>query len=405
MTFYLSQNFRSYGVFIPACAFLFVLEGCSPSASYTKGGAGGVAEPQTLYVPPNVPPNAPPIITKIMTVAGNGTSGFSGDGGQATGAQLSSPASAAVDASGNLYIADTSNNRIRKVVAATGVITTIAGTGGAAYSGDGGQGMAAQIPSPNSVILDGSGNIYVAVSIPSSGYGIIRKLTTSTGVITMISNQNIQWFGFTTGIAMGGDGNLYVSADKQNRVFRTSTSFTNNSSLGTESVTLVAGDYSSGGFSGDGAQGAVALLNNPGGVALDASGNTYIADTGNNRIRKVTASTGIITTIAGIGTAAFGGDGGQATAAQLNQPAGVALDSTGNIYIADTGNNSIRKVAAATGVITTIAGTGSAVGAYSGDGGPATAAQLNNPNTVTVDGSGNIYVTDVGNHSIRKIYH
>ena len=216
----------------------------------------------------------------------------------------------AVDASGNLYIADTGNNRIRKV-SATGIITTVAGNGSAGYSGDGGPATSAQLDGPEGVAVDGSGNLYIADTCNNR----IRKVS-ATGIITTVA----------------GNG--------------------------------------SAGYSGDGGPATSAQLSLPAGVAVDGSGNLYIADSGNNRIRKVSA-TGIITTVAGNGSPGYSGDGGPATSAQLNQPAGVAVDASGNLYIADSSNNRIRKVSA-TGIITTVAGNG--FDGYSGDGGPATSA-------------------------------
>ena len=330
----------------------------------------------------------------ITTVAGTGSYGFSGDGGQATAAQLFFPESVAVDGSGNLYIVDTSNRRIRKVDTA-GTITTFAGTGTNGFSGDGGQATAAQLNRPRGAAADGSGNLYIADQYNRR----IRKVDTA-GTITTFVGVGTGGFGGDGGPATGallyfprvtvdGSGNLYIADASNHRVRKVDTAGT---------ITTVAGTGTSG-TSGDGGPATEAQLNLPSGVAVDGSGNLYIADTSNHRIRKVDSS-GIITTFAGTGTAGFSGDDGSATAAQLSSPRGVAVDGSGNLYIADNSNHRIRKVDTA-GMITTVAGTGTA--GFSGDGGSATAAQLNSPISVAVDGSGNVFITDSNNHRVRKV--
>ena len=215
---------------------------------------------------------------------------YAGDGGTATSVELFSPLGVTVDASGNIYIADSGNNRIRKVTASTGIITTVAGNGTGGYSGDSGVATRAELNSPSGVAVDASGNIYIV----DSGNNRIRKVTASTGVIT----------------TMAGNG--------------------------------------TGGYSGDNGVATSAELNSPYGVAVDASGNIYIADTNNLVIRTVTASTGIITTVAGNGTAGSSGDGGAATSAELSYPTAVVVDSPGNVYIADYNNNKVRTVGSIT---------------------------------------------------------
>jgi uncharacterized protein (TIGR03437 family) len=294
-------------------------------------------------------------------VAGNGTAGFSGDNGPATSAELANPSAVAVDSAGNLYIADTFNNRIRKV--SNGGITTVAGTGPSGgqvvggFSGDNGPATNAHLQGPGGVAVDSAGNLYIA----DTANNRIRKIT--GGVITTVA----------------GNGTYDVSSN----------------SLGDNGPATSAGLYF------------------PSGVAVDAAGNVYIADTGSNHIRKV--SNGVITTVAGSwpcafdlfscgGRFAFGGDGGPATSAELAYPDAVAVDSAGNLYIADTLNNRIRKVS--NGVITTVAGTGPSgghVGGFGGDNGPATSAQLNFPSGVAVDAAGNVYIADTGNWRIRVL--
>ncbi|MFL6451826.1 MAG: Ig-like domain repeat protein [Bryobacteraceae bacterium] len=348
----------------------------------------------------------------ITTVAGDGSSGYGGDGGPATSASLSYLSSVAVDGSGNIYIADTSNNRIRKVSADTGVITTVAGNGSYGDSGDGGPATSASLIYPRGVAVDGSGNIYIAVNAlctrgGCSGSNRIRKVSADTGVITTVAGNGTYGFNgdggpatsaslsYVYGVAVDGSGNIYIADTGNSRIRKVS--------AGTGVITTVAGKGSYE-YSGDGGPATSASLSYLSGVAVDGSGNIYIADTGNGRIRKVSADTGVIITVAGNGSygdSGDGGDGGPATIASLTDPSSVAVDGSGNIYIADTGNGRIRKVSADTGVIITVAGNGSY--GYSGDGGPATSASLIYPRGVAVDGSGNIYIADTENHRIRKV--
>ncbi len=333
----------------------------------------------------------------IETVAGNGAPGYSGDGGPAAAAQIDNSYGVAADGAGNLYIADTSNHRIRKVDASTGNISTIAGTGTGGYGGDGGLATAAQLDNPYGVTPDASGNLHIADTLNHR----IRKVDASTGNISTIAGTGTGGYGgdgglataaqlnYPSGAALDASGNLYIADTFNDRIRKVDTA---------GMITTVAGTGTNG-DSGDGGPATAAQLNQPSGVAVDGAGNLYIADAPNHRIRKVDAA-GVITTIAGTGSGGFSGDGGAATAARLNQPASVALDGSGNIYIADWFNHRVRKVDAA-GVITTIAGTGS--GGFSGDGGAATAARLNQPASVALDGSGSLYISDRVNQRVRKV--
>jgi PKD repeat protein len=326
----------------------------------------------------------------ITTIAGVGTIGFSGDGGQATSAQLNRPRGVAIDAQGNVYVANEGAHRVRKV--SSGVITTVAGTGVLGYSGDGGQATSAQLNGPVGVAVDGQGNIYIA----DRDNNRIRKV--SAGIISTVAGNGTAGYsgdgGQATsaqinspyGIAVDAQGNLYIADYGNNRVRKVSGGI-----ISTIAGTGVAG------YSGDGGQATSAQLKGPLGVTVDAQGNLYIADYLNYRVRKV--SGGVISTIAGIGTAGFSGDGGQATSAQLNAPADVAVDAAGNLYIADWSNNRIRAVSG--GTITTVAGNATA--GFAGDGGQASSAQLNNPFGVAVDGQGSVYVSDSLNQRLRKI--
>ena len=323
----------------------------------------------------------------ITTVAGNGTQGSSGDNGPATSAQLNYPGGIAVDSAGNLYIADSGNERIRKV--SNGVITTVAGNGAAGFSGDSGPAISARLSSPIGVAVDSAGNLYV------DDYNNQRIRKVANGVITTVAGNGTQ--GFTgdngpatsaqvtpTGVASDSAGNLYIADQLNGRIRKVANTV----------ITTVAG----GGFAlGDNGQSTSGELDRPEGVAVDSAGSLYIADAYNNRIRKV--ANGVITTVAGNGMDGFGGDNGPATSATLSGPGGVAVDSAGNLYISDGGNSRIRKVA--NGVITTVAGNGKY--GFSGDNGPATAAQLNGPGGIAVDSASNLYIADANNGRIRKV--
>ena len=346
----------------------------------------------------------PAAVPTIETVAGTGTAGAGGDGAAAVAAQINSPQDVAVDGSGNLYIADSNNDRVRKVDAA-GVITTVAGTGIEGYGGDGGPAASAQLDTPRGVAVDGLGNLYIA----DSGNHRVRKVD-AAGVITTVAGTT-RGFSGDGGpaasaqlnqpfrVAADGVGQLYIADTFNYRIRKVD-------SAGV--ITSVAGMGSGAGYSGDGGQATSASISLVrGGVALDGLGNLYIADSGNRLVRKVDAA-GVITTVAGMVARGFSGDGGPAVSAQMRAPRGVAADGLGNLYIADTWNNRIRKVDAA-GVITTVAGTGPTViagvspGEYGGDGGAATAARLHHPRGLALDGSGNLYIADSSNHRIRKV--
>ena len=332
----------------------------------------------------------------ISTVAGNGTSGFSGDGGPATSAELCGPYNVAVDTAGNLFIADVGNLRIRKVTPG-GVISTVAGNGTQGFSGDGGPATSAQFYRPFGVAVDTVGNLFIADPYT----GRIRKVTPD-GVISTVAGNGTDGFGGDGGQAISASlampssvtvdtaGNLFI-ADQYNERIRKVTPG------GVISTVAGNGTY---GFSGDGGPGTSAQLDSPAGVAMDVAGNQYIADGGNYRIRKVTSG-GVISTVAGNGTQGFSGDGGQATSAQINNGSGgEAEDTAGNLFIADDGNNRIRKVTPG-GVISTVAGNGTP--GFSGDGGPATSAQLAGPWGVAVDMAGNLFIAERYNNCIRKV--
>jgi len=334
----------------------------------------------------------------ISTVAGNGTAGFGGDGGAAASALLAYPRGLAPDGAGNLYIADTSNNRIRKVTS-EGIISTVAGTGVNGFGGDSGMASSALLANPVAVALDETGNLYIT----DAGNYRVRKVTPA-GIISTVAGDGEGYYFYyygcyatstslcnPAGIEVDAAGNLFIADSGNNRIRRVTPA---------GNATTVAGaDRGVSGFSGDGGLATSALLSYPVDMTFDASGNLYIADSGNNRIRKVTPD-GVISTVAGNGASHFSGDGGLSTSARLFNPIGVATDTAGNVYIADTENSRIRKVTP-DGVISTVAGNGTF--GFGGDNGLATSALLSNPLAVAVDTAGNLYIADPGNRRIRKV--
>ena len=326
----------------------------------------------------------------ITTIAGSGGYKYAGDGGPATMAQFD-PAGIAVDSAGNLYIADSSNSRIRKITAATGVISTVAGNGVYGLGGDGGPATAAMLAHPTFVSIDAAGNLYIADTCGAR----VRKVAVD-GTISTVAGAPVGDGGPATSaflnrpdaVAVDASGALYIADAQHHRIRRVPPA-------GTISTFAGRGLH---GFDEGGGQASQALLDSPAGVAVDATGNLYIADSDNYRIRKVTPA-GIISTFAGTGTRGLAGDGGPATAAQIGEPTSVAVDVAGNVYFTDITANRIRKVTPS-GTISTIAGNGNRT--FAGDGGPATLAQLH-PFDIALDRAGNLYVADRNNHRIRKI--
>ncbi|MCX6043672.1 MAG: tandem-95 repeat protein [Chloroflexi bacterium] len=338
-------------ILVFVCAASLFFSACTPAPSDPITTiAGGFSDPLGVAVDSSgnvyIADSGNHLIRKVdasgnsSTFAGNHTSGYSGDGGAAISAELSNPSGVAVDSLDNVYIADTGNHVVR-MVDGSGNITTTVGTGTAGYSGDGGAAISAELSNPSGVALDSLDNLYIA----DTGNHVIRMMDGSGNITTMVG----------TGTA---------------------------------------------GYSGDGALAINAQLDSPHGVALDNGDNLYIADTLNHVIRTVDSS-GNITTTVGMGTAGKSGDGDLALNAQLDNPYGVAVDSLDNIYVADAGNQRIRKIDPTDESISTFAGTGAA--GYSGDGGNATSAELNNPRGVAIDSLGNVYIADTSNQVARKV--
>ena len=336
----------------------------------------------------------------IIAIAGS-TSGFSGDGGPALSAQLFSPEGVAVDSSGTVYIADYVNSRIRTV--SQGTISELAGADHS--QGDGGKANAALLYFPQHLAWDSKGNLYIA----DTRNNRIRKVTQDGTISTVAGNGSYTVSGdggpaLSAGInqpqavAIDNSGNIFIVTENQVRMVDSS-----------GDISTIVNTANKAGFTGDGGPAAQAELNVPQGITVDSAGNLYLADTYNHRIRKV--SGGTISTVAGSGptysgsspsTGSFGGDGGLATAANLSFPYDLAFDSSGDLLIVDAKNFVIRSVNSKTGIITTVAGTPTKNG-FGGDLGPATSAMLSNPVGITADQSGNFYISDATNYVVRVV--
>lgn len=355
----------------------------------------------------------------ITTIAGNtsGTPGFSGDGIKAVNAEFNEPIALAFDSAGNLYVADSANERIRKISAPppSGTISTVAGNGTAQWAGDGAAAVNASLNAPYGILVDPAGNLYIA----DTANDVVRMVTASNHYINTIAgvNGNYGYFqnqdggqaiyaylDLPVGLAMDKAGNLYVadSGESENRIRIVSTP-------AVSGVSAIINTFAGNGwltFQGDGGPATAASVFEPHGLSMDAAGNLYVADSDNHCIRKITPG-GIISTVAGVGgQAGFNGDG-LATKSLLNHPWAVVANAEGDLFISDYNNNRIRMVTAATGQMTTLAGGGGnpvgILSGYYGDGGISTNALLNHPTGMALDANGNLYIADTDNNAIRML--
>jgi sugar lactone lactonase YvrE len=339
----------------------------------------------------------------IVTIAGTSVAGYSGDGGPAQYAALNHPEIMVFDSNGNMYVSESGDNRVRKIDT-NGNITTVAGNGSPGFSGDTGAATLAQLSYPIGLALDGNNNLYIVDQANQR----VRKVALGTGVITTVAGNGTRGFSADNvpaisselnnphSIASDSAGNLYIADQTNNRVRKVSAAGTITTVAGTG---VQAGSGVGAGI-GDGGLATSALLNAPGGIALDSTGTmVYVAEQNGHRVRQFMIG-GNITTFAGTGFANFSGDGTAATAAALSSPLGLSLDAANNLYISDRGNQRIRLVSG--GTINTVAGTNAA--GFAGDGGLATSAVLLNPVQAVEDPSNpsQFYITDWGNHRIRK---
>ena len=338
------------------------------------------------------------LLPQINHVAGDGAAAYAGDGVGANVAAINLPQGVAVDGGENIYIADTANNRVRRIDAITGLISTVAGSGLQGYTGDGALATNAELNLPEAVAVDSYGNLWIA----DTGNSAIRKVSVSTGYISTVAGNGTAGYAGDAGLAtaarlnlpaaevVDASGNLYIVDTANNRIRRVDHT--------TQIITTYAGNGSTI-YNGDGIPATLASLSAPKGAILDAFGDLFVSDTGHNLVREIIG--GNINIVAGVaGFSGYNGDGGSATTAWLNVPTGLAFDTSGNLYISDSTNARIREVVA--GVISTLAGTGTA-GFNNADGALASTAQINQPFGLAVDGYGQLYVADSVNNAVRVI--
>jgi len=346
----------------------------SSGNKFTLGLSGIGSSPQLAFTPGT-----------IATMAGNGSAGYTGDGGAASGATLNRPSGSVMDTAGNIYIADTGNNVVRMISAGTGIISTVAGTGPAGYTGDAGAATNATLHGPKAVALDAADNLYIA----DTDNNVIREVLAQTGIISTIVGTGT---GLVTpsGVAVDLYGNVYISDTGNNAVRKL------NALNGIISTVASVTDPTGLSYTPSAAAitGLTGIYSTPSGVLLVASPSGSI-------VKQINLATNAVTTVAGDGTSGYAGNGSLATSAELSSPNNAVEDAAGNIYIADTGNSVLRRVDAYTGNISTIAGTGTA--GYTGNGGAATSAELNSPAGIALDASANVYLVDSSADVLRKI--
>ncbi|WP_406400776.1 RICIN domain-containing protein [Streptomyces uncialis] len=348
-----------------------------------------------MSTPQTAATDGEPAAPPISTIAGTGVAGSAGDDGPAGAAQLNRPYGIAMDSTGTLYFSDYSGHRVRRITT-DGRISTVAGTGTAGYRGDGGPALPAQLNCPRGVAVDSAGDVYIV----DANNHRIRKVT-ADGKISTVAGTGVAGFRGDNGPATAAQLNLPlgIAVDSTGVLYVTEYHNQRVRRITTDGKISTFAGSGVGGFRGDGGPAVSAQLNRPYGVAVDSAGDVYIADADNHRIRKVTAD-GKISTVAGTGAAGFGGDGGPAASAQLNFPVGVMFDSTGTLYVPDLRNQRVRRITT-DGKIGTVTGTGTA--GFAGDDAPAASAQLNQPYGVAVDCVDALHIADHSNNRVRKI--
>ncbi len=348
-----------------------------------------------LYIPDDTRLRRVTLATgMIATVAGSAARDVTGDGGPAAAATFSDLQTVAIDAAGNIFLRG--GLRIREIDRASGMIKTVAGNGTVSFGGDGGPATSVPLGNLKGITTDASGNLYIC------DYSTVRKITIASGLISTVAGNG------TSGLAVefrpatqtpifdpwspviDANGNLYFI--ESHRIVKVSAS--------TGLLTFVANRSNARGYSGDGAPAIFASFNDPGGLALDSAGNLYVADTYNHRVRMISAITGLITTVVGNGAGAFNGEGLPALATSLNLPYGLALDADGNLFIADSSNNRVRKLTVATGIVTTVAGDGTF---HYSDRVPATATGVFGPEGLAIDKNRVLYIVDFAHLRVRQV--
>jgi DNA-binding beta-propeller fold protein YncE len=337
----------------------------------------------------------------ITTAVGTGRQGYSGDGGPADRALLNNPFDVAFDAGGNLYLSDTFNHCIRRVDARSGTITTVAGEGMKGFSGDGGLATKARLDEPYGVVLDKAGNLYFADRLNRR----VRRVDGKTGVISTLAGDGSKTYSGDggpadhaglvepNGVALDPDGRRLFIADVADHRVRVV-------DLTSGTITTFAGT-GKGRHSGDGGPASDAAIFGARAVEVGADGTVYILERQGNTLRAVDPRTRMMSTIAGTGAKGYSGDGGPARSATFNGPKELAIDRSGNLLIVDTENHAVRRIDARSGVVTTLAGNGQRGGM--GDNGPATSAQLSRPHGAAAGPNGAVYIGDTENHRIRKV--
>jgi sugar lactone lactonase YvrE len=400
-------------IHLAQCVLAF-LAGVIVSEASAQTLTTGSLERQTRPLSATAPTGPSGILT---TVAGDGYPGDYGNGGMAVDAEFAGPQGIAVDGAGNLYVADSYAEVVRKVTASTGIITAFAGSGVGGYAGDGGPATSAALSFPTNVTVDAAGNVYIA----DSDNNVVRMVDAKTGIISTVAGDGLgagppsdhacraytdglaatsASLCFPRGLAVDGAGNLYIGDTRQHRIL------VRNAKTGI--LTTVAGTGSTG-YSGDGGLAVNAAISAPQQIAVDSTGNLYIADGGNCTIRKVTD--GVIRTLVGAGppaTCGLAGDSGPASMAQMNYAYGVSVDAAGNVFIADGYNALIRMIAASTGNIYTVAGSyvpGASYGnlGFLGAGGPAVNGELYFPISAVVDNKDTLYLVDFYNYVVQAV--